>query len=170
MIFEQGDPAFGLYCLCLGRVKLWRWTRNGRCQLLTVLESPGVLLGTEALIEHHRDYAACALEDSQLYFVAREEFALLPGLELLKAQAQLLVQLERRLAETLGRGAQERLARLLLNNSGNSLLKLGELAALAGLSVEHTCRLLKQLERRGWIRHSGRAIEILNPKALEGLL
>jgi DNA-binding IclR family transcriptional regulator len=50
------------------------------------------------------------------------------------------------------------------------LLKLGELAALAGLSVEHTCRLLKQLERRGWIRHSGRAIEILNPKALEGLL
>jgi len=88
----------------------------------------------------------------------------------LKAQAQLLVQLERRLAETLGRGAQERLARLLLNNSGNSLLKLGELAALAGLSVEHTCRLLKQLERRGWIRHSGRAIEILNPKALEGLL
>jgi hypothetical protein len=38
------------------------------------------------------------------------------------------------------------LERLLLDNSGNSLLKLGELAALAGLSVEHTCLLLKQLD------------------------
>ncbi len=168
-LFEQGDPAFGFYCLCQGTVKLWRRTRNGRCQVLAVLEGPGALLGTEALIEHQRGWAACALEDSQVYFIAREDFGRLPGLELLKAQAQQLVLLEKRLADTLGLGAQERLVRFLLHQPSRTL-SLKELAALSGLSLEHACRVLKRLECRGWVRRNGHLIEILNPKALEGLL
>jgi len=77
--------------------------------------------------------------------------------------------LERRLADTLGLGAEERLARLLLQRP-NLPLQRQELAALAGLSLEHTCRLLRELERRGLIRRNGHTIEILDARRLERLL
>ncbi len=167
-IFEQGDPAFGFYCLCTGVVKLWRRMRNGRCQILALLREPGFLVGIEALGAERRDYTATALAESRLFFIAREDFGRLPGLELLNALVQLLRVMEQRLIDTLGRGARERLARLLLAQP--CALTLQELAGLSGLSVKHTCRVLKRFEQREWICHDGRIVEIREPQALESSL
>lgn len=142
--------------------------RNGHCQILALLREPGSLVGIEAFIAEKRDYTATALEESRLFFIARDDFGRLPGLELLKAHVRLLRLLERRLIDTLGRGARERLVRLLLSQPCSMTLQ--ELAGLSGLSVEHTCRLLKRLEQRGGICHNGRAVEIREPQALESLL
>ncbi len=154
--------------MCAGAVKLWRRTRSGRCQLLTLVREPGSVVGIEALIADKRNYTAVALEESWTFFIAREDFGRLPGLELLKAQTRFLFTIEQRLIDLLGRGARERLARLLLARPPSLTLK--DLAELAGLSVEHTCRLLKRWEQRGWLNHNGRTLELLEPQALESLL
>ncbi len=149
-------------------MKLWRRMRNGHCQILALLREPGSLVGIEAFIAEKRDYTATALEESQLFFIAREDFGRLPGLELLKAHVRLLRLLERRLIDTLGRGARERLVRLLLSQPCS--LTLQELAGLSGLSMEHTCRLLKRLEQHGYIERDGHAIKIAEEKALQEVI
>jgi CRP-like cAMP-binding protein len=169
IIFEQGDPAFGLYYTCSGSVKLWRRTRSGYRQLLALLQGQGYLLGIEALLGDRYDYTAQVVKESQLLFIAREEFPRLPGIELLISAARLVALLERRLADTLGLRAQERLARFLLQQQ-NSALQRQELASLTGLSFEHTCRLLSKLERRGLIQRNGHTIEVLDAQGLKSLL
>lgn len=146
-------------------MKLWRRMRNGHCQILTILREPGSLVGIEALIAEKRDYTATALQESRVFFIAREDFGQLPDLELLKAHVRLLCILERRLIDTLGRGARERIARLLLAQP--CALTLQEIAGLSGLSVEHTSRVLKRFKQRGWLqRKQSRTIEVVDAKLL----
>jgi len=160
VLFEQGEPAFGLYLLCAGRIKLWRRTREGQRQLLAILEGedPPPLLGLEALIAPAYETTASALRSGQALFLAREEFPRLPGRDLLAGAAQAYVALLRGLAQTLGLPAEARLARFLLRNDGPELLNVlrrEELAEHLGLSLEHTCRLLRRWEERGWLRREG---------------
>lgn len=169
IIFEQGEPAFGLYYLYSGVVKLQRRTQHGYRQLLSVLQDQGYLLGIEALLGDCYDCTAQAMKDSQLLFIARDEFSRFPEREFLLAIARLAVSLQRRLASTLGLGAQTRIAYLLLEQR-NLTLKRQELAALAGLTLEHTCRILGKFERRGLIQRDDYTIKVLNPQALESLL
>lgn len=155
VLFEQGEPAFGLYLLCAGRVKLWRRTREGQRQLLAILEGEGPLLGLEALVSPAYETTASALQSGQALFLAREEFPRLPGRDLLEGAARAYVALLRELAQTLRLPSEARLARFLLQPEGPDLLnalRREELAEHLGLSLEHTCRLLKQWEERGWLR------------------
>jgi CRP/FNR family transcriptional regulator len=159
-LIQQGDPAFGLYYLHRGKVRLCRRTHQGRQQIFAFLKE-GSLIGWEAFVRERYDYNALAITRGQALFIAREEFAHLTEKGLLQAMAQTLMALEKELSCTLRLPALQRLAKL-LSIPENRELQRQELAALAGLSLEHTCRLLKAMEREGLLRLFTHRIEVLN--------
>ncbi len=88
VIFEEGDPAFGLYIICQGKVKLAKHSLRGKKQILKLL-GPGEILGEKTLFDRevYTAYAE-ALEETTLSFVEREPF-----IEFLKGCPQVALRL-----------------------------------------------------------------------------
>jgi len=123
-IFAQGSPVSGCYLLCRGRAKLFRYTIEGKKQLLKLL-GPGDILAAELLAgKDWYETSAVALEEAQARFIWREEF-----FALLEKHPAMAKQVSRRLADDLlglynhltQRAYESAQARLV-----NLLLELGE--------------------------------------------
>ena len=169
VIFEQGSPAFGIYYLCSGQVKLTSWTCNGDPQSLVWLSS-GALLGAEILVRELRhNYCAQAVEDSRLLFIAREELPNLQGAaatELLKMLAKQMLQWQQRLKDSLGLKVTERIMRVLwqLHQQNHCRITNAELAALVGSNSGTVCQILHRLKEEGLIQHSRSELQIISPQ------
>ena len=50
VVFQEGEPAFGLYIICKGKVKLAKHSLRGKKQILKLL-GPGELLGEKTLFD-----------------------------------------------------------------------------------------------------------------------
>lgn len=187
IIFEEGEPVFGVYLISQGKVKLVKRSAGGRKQILKLV-GPGEILGQEVLF-HDQTYSAYAraLEWTRAYFVTVEEFQ-----DFLQARPQIAIKLLQRLSQEV-KGFQdkmleasygsslERIARLLLaiadrwGEDGDEGIYIGlelsrmELAELAGIANETASRMLARLRRRGILTLSGSKIVILDRARLEGL-
>lgn len=187
IIFEEGEPVFGVYLISEGKAKLVKRTAGGRKQILKVV-GPGEILGEEVLF-HDQTYSAYArvLEQTGAYFVTVEEFQ-----DFLQAHPQIAFKLLQRLSQEV-KGFQdkvleasygsslERIARLLVaiadrwgedEDEGIYIglqLSRTELAELAGIANETASRMLARLRRRGILSLSGSKIVILDQARLEGL-
>lgn len=186
-IFREGMPAFGLYILCHGKVKIAKRTRAGHSQILKLL-GPGEILGEKTMFdqETYTCYAK-TLEPSLLVFIPREGFLLFlrrhpdVALRLIEKLAHESKVFGDRLVEITSRSARERVARALLElaqafgeitSSGWDLgveLPRGELAEMAGVSTETAIRILSEFKDRGLIALPGRQIVILNPDEIRSL-
>jgi len=185
IIFEEGEPVFGIYLLSQGKVKLAKRSADGRKQILKLI-GPGEILGEEALF-HDRIYSAYAraLEWTRAYFVTLEEFY-----QFLKAHPKVAIRLlehlsqevkgfQNKVLETSYGSSLERIARLLLaiadrwGEEADSGLYIGleraELAELVGIASETASRLLARLKERGILALSGSRIVILDRPRLEAL-
>jgi CRP/FNR family transcriptional regulator len=187
IIFEEGEPVFGIYLLSQGKVKLAKRSAGGRKQILKLL-GPGEILGEEVLF-HEQTYSAYAraLEWTRAYFVTMEEFR-----DFLKDHPQVAVRMIEHLSQEI-KGFQnkileasygsslERVARLLLaiadkwgeEEDGGFYIGIDlsrtELAELAGIAGETASRLLARLRERGILALSGSKIIILDRARLESL-
>jgi CRP/FNR family transcriptional regulator len=179
VIFHEGAPATGLYILCQGAVKLYQSDRFGHEHILTIAGT-GDVLG-ELPIDPLAPYSASAeaVTDSQLCFLPRErlvpfiETHPMTGVRLIAALSQALA-LARKKARTLAlKGAESRLAELLLHLAGVNeeephgaapRLTLGysrrELAEMIGVSTETAIRLLGRLKQKQAIETSHRDLLI----------
>ena len=74
VIFLKGDPAFGLYLICGGRVKICVIDRNGSELVFTFL-ARGDILGELAIFDGKpRSAGAIAVEDTDTLYLDRQDF------------------------------------------------------------------------------------------------
>ena len=187
-VFHEGMPAFGLYILCQGKVKLAKHTRGGRSQILKLL-GPGEILGEKTLFdqETYTCYAK-TLEPSRLMFIPREDFLAFVkrhpevAIRLIEKLSRELKVFGDRLVEITSRSAKERVARVLLElarafgeerEEGLDIgveLPRAELAEMASVSTETAIRILSELKERDILALPGHRIVIKRLDALQGLV
>jgi CRP-like cAMP-binding protein len=184
LIFQEGEPAFGLYVICEGKVKLAKHSPHGKKQILKLL-GPRELLGEKTMFDREV-YTAYAqtLERTRVHFFQREGFLEFlqkyPGvaLKIIEKLSREIKGFQDKLMETSYEGSQERLARLLLlmakeyGTQDEKGLDIGielsrqELAELAGISTETAIRTLSRFKERGFVELGGHKIYIVNREEL----
>lgn len=184
LIFQEGEPAFGLYIMDQGLVKLAKRSWEGKNRILKLL-GPRDILGEEILSDQ-KTYTAYAetMERTRTVFLPKEIFLpflqkhLQVALNILEKLSWEIKAFQSKLVETSYGGAEERLARILCTiadkcgkeEDGLHIgveLKRKELAEMAGISKETAIRALSQFQKRGWIKTSGRKIYIRDKEALK---
>jgi len=187
VVFREGIPAFGMYIVCRGKVKLAKRTRAGHSQILKLL-GPGEILGEKTMFDQET-YSCYAktLEPSLLVFIPREGFlhflrrhpaVALRLIEKLSHESKVFGD---RLVEITSRSARERVARSLVElaqafgeETGEEWdigveLPRAELAEMAGVSTETAIRALSEFKDRGLISLPGRRIVILKRDEVRAL-
>lgn len=183
-IFFQGDPGAYVYCLRSGRVKLSRFSQEGRELILDIMmpgEIFGEILGGEEIVQ---DTIAEAIEDALLCRIPRANFE-----QLLRAHPELsfrltkliglrLKRIESRIEDLVFKDVQGRVATVLLQLARDHGTKESrgcwlvprltqqQLAGLIGSSREAVNQTLGEFRRRGLIACEGRQILIPDPDAL----
>jgi len=175
LIFHEGDRAFGVYVIYRGKVKLFKRTPGGRCQILQIL-GRAEPLGEEGLLGGATYQASAqALTEVELLFLPSEALrVLLRDASVEERLIARLIDRQRRLGELLiqvhYRRAEERLEGLLRQlarehgrpSGGGVLIDLeltqAELGELCGLTREAVNKHLKALQARGRVRLLGHRI------------
>lgn len=187
LIFEEGEPAFGVYLIDSGKVKLTKRTPEGRRQILKLI-GPGEILGEEVLFrEPVYSAQARALERTATGFVTLEDLRRFlehhpqVALKLLRALSHEIREFHDRLLELSYESSLERLAKLLLaladrwGEQADGGLYIGvklsrsELAELAGVASETASRLLARLRARRILEFAGQRIIVLDRARLAAL-
>jgi CRP/FNR family transcriptional regulator len=169
-VFQQGSPAEYVYFIERGMVKLNLIEQDGQ-QAIVGLRSSGWILGTSSVIlQKANPVTATTLTHCHIRFISADAFR-----HLLKTDVQfswhIQQSLSREMHEQITRigqlnclPARQRLEQLLwdfasaltLDNRKKEVkmeipLKQLEMAQLIGISPEHLCRMLKQLDEEGII-------------------
>lgn len=183
VIFGEGTSASALYLLCHGAVKLYHSDRFGRDHILEVA-GPGALLGELSLDDGDvMSVSAEALTESQVSWLPRERIAAFvqrhptTGVRFLAALSRELAVARRKVGELALKGAESRLASLLLQLAraegdvvrGRRLhlrYTRRELAEMIGVSNETAIRLLAALKRKGVIAADKRDVVIADAERL----
>jgi len=182
VIFSEGEDAAGLYAVSIGRVKIYKLSREGKEQILHLF-GPGESFGEVPVFAGGRFPAyAEALEPTRVLFFPRQAFV-----DLVKRDSSLalnmLADLSRRLRrftsliEDLSlKEVPGRLAAHLLylssrqGESDDLVLDLSktQLASLLGTIPETLSRILARMAREGYIElRNNRQIRILDRESLE---
>ncbi len=174
-IFLEGDPCRGLFVVKRGRVKLLRIARDGKEQIINIVDTGGIL-GME-IFYNSQNYSstAIAMEDTDLCFVSKESFEDILkrypaiGRKMITALSKELEDAYERIG-TLGlMSAKQRLASLIYalarendckDDEEEVRLKLPfsrlEIAEILGITQETSIRLLKALKDEGFIEIKGK--------------
>lgn len=187
IIFQEGEPAFGVYIICKGKVKLAKHSLKGKVQILKLL-GPGEILGEKTLFDREV-YTAYAetLEETRVHFIERGPFLAFlrdhpdVALRFIEKLARELKGFQDKLMEASYEGSLERLSRLLLmmakqygihTDRGIDIgveLSRQELAELAGISTETAIRMLSRMKQRGLIALEGSKIYLTDRDGLTEL-
>ena len=172
VIFAEGHPAPGLYVVCSGTVKLYHADRFGREHVVDMV-SPGAVVGEVALDAAQRvSVSAEAVTESQLSFIPSHGLPTFlqkhpeVGMRMVVALSQALARSQRKIRELALKGAESRLATLLLDLAGAEAdraqlrYKRRDLADMIGVSTETAIRLLTKLKNKGALETEGRTISI----------
>ncbi len=183
VIFGEGTPSAALYLVCHGAVKLYHSDRFGRDHILEVA-GPGALLGELSLDDDDAmSVSAEAVTEAQVSCLRRERIAAFvqrhpeTGVRFLAALSRELAVARRKVRELALKGAESRLAGLLLQLAGaegdvvaGRRLHLRytrrELAEMIGVSTETAIRLLAALKRKGAIAADKRDVVIADADRL----
>lgn len=182
-IFAAGDPGSGFYLVKEGRVKIYMISPDGKEQILHIL-GPGEPFG-EAPVFAGQSFPAhaVALEDCRLVFLPRDDFVDLVtrnpslALNLLAVLSKRLREFTRMvdslsLKEVPGRLAGHLLLLSRKQANGDELeleLSKTQLASLLGTIPETLSRILKKLQKAGYIRIEGARITIIDRERLAEL-
>ena len=183
VIFGEGTPSAALYLLCHGAVKLYQSDRFGRDHILEIA-GPGALLGELSLDDGDTmSVSAEAVTQAQVSCLSRERIGTFvqrhpqTGVRFLAALSRELAVARRKVRELALKGAESRLAGLLLQlaraegeiAAGRHLhlrYTRRELAEMIGVSTETAIRLLAALKRKGAIAADKRDVVIADADRL----
>ncbi|MBT3590040.1 MAG: Crp/Fnr family transcriptional regulator [Candidatus Marinimicrobia bacterium] len=184
IIFLEGHPAYGLYCISQGKVKIYCTTPDGKRHILRIADK-GDPVGHLAVFSD-QSYAATAeaLEDTTICFIDRN--LIFPALsnerdiswEIVRKLSRDLIFAHQETTRMAHHSVTERVAGLLLllkEKYGKSLaneiwidiqLSRDDLADLAGTSVETLVRTLTSFRDDGLIKTQKRQTIILDAARL----
>jgi CRP/FNR family cyclic AMP-dependent transcriptional regulator len=179
VVLDQSSDGSGLYIIANGKVKVTENDSEGNEIILQLLEQHDYF-GEMSIIDGKRPSAnVVAMEDSELFFISREEF-----MRLMKSNPEITVALLEELARRL-RFAGIRIKSLsILDSEGkiaSAILQIAEntgkikhgsvevslpyqhdVASIAGTSRETVSRALHSLQRKGLIQFDGSKVRIPN--------
>jgi CRP-like cAMP-binding protein len=176
IIFE-GMPAYGIYFLMEGKVKIFKSGFNDRQQIVRLVR-PGDMFGHRGFGGKSVYYiGATTLEDSKVCFIDADVF-----FKVLKQEPELAIQIihfyaeelkitERRLVNLTQMSAKEKIANAITIIydtyhfiEGKTIYPLSrqDIADMSGTNIVQVSRAIKELEDEGYIKVSGKNIEIIN--------
>ena len=182
ILFHQGSPSFGLYCIESGSVKLFIQGDDGR-EIISQIASAGDLIDVSSLF-HAKDYQVsakalgqvkcCFIEKTQIKeFTKKSEHI---NLNLFKLLEHNLIAANLRGNELILKNLKNRLASYLVRMAPTSSphheikfapqLSREELAGYLGSAHETVIRCLTEFKDLGYIREENRTFYILNPDKL----
>jgi CRP/FNR family transcriptional regulator, cyclic AMP receptor protein len=185
IIFQKGDPGFGLYLIRGGRVKIYVLDRRG-VELVFTFLSRGDLLGELSILDGKpRSTAAVAVKNTDTLYLDRRDFIeLLKGspqacLDIINLLCQRLRRVSTQLEELSFLGVAGRIAGLLLKMTvegsregefpGTALtcsISQEELAKVIGASREMVNKVLNSFLDLGLISISRKKLTLLNTTEL----
>lgn len=185
ILFTKGDPVNHLYIIRFGRVKIYEVAKDGRQQIIRILEH-GDFFGELALFKASCHlHSAEALENTGLCLLHREDFKKLIrqnpeiALNIMQALTERLAYTEKLIGDLTLKSIEERIAAWLLaiaekegvrNLQGIRItvgLSRQELANLLGTTQETVSRKLTKLQAEGIIAIKGqKSIIILDKEKL----
>ena len=183
VLFQEGGHPNGIWIICSGRVKIFKQSPDGK-SLITRTAQPGEMVGYRAFFNQEPFQATCeAMEKTQVSFfegsfitsliVTCGDFAL----KMLTRLARDLAAAESMATNMAYRSAHDRVLDVLyefhrremedgLTDGLQFAIPRRELAELAGLTVETTVRVLRSLEKEGYLTTDGRRINFVDTKKL----
>ena len=189
LLFMQGDPVSHLYIVRYGRVKLYEASKDGRQQIVRILEH-GDFFGELSLFKDERhSLNAEALEDTGLCLLPRGDFKNLieqnpeMSLSIMQALSERLAYTEKFIGDLTLKSIEERLASWLMvmaekegvrTPQGIRIsinLSRQEVANLLGTTQETVSRKLTRLQSEGIIATKGQKnIIVLDKERLAALV
>jgi CRP-like cAMP-binding protein len=184
-LFVEGNPAFGLFCIHSGKVKITKSNSEGSETIVRIVTS-GDLVGHRSLFSDS-PYAASAtvIEEGTVCFVSKETIKSLiekePPLafEIINRLSKEMGIAEEKLASMARKSVRERFAEMLLllkenfgvkNETGILLdikLTREEMSQMVGAASENIIRLITDFKELGYIAQNKKQIILLNIKAIE---
>ena len=169
-VLKQGERSDNIYTLLSGIVIRYRRMDDGRRQIVNVL-FPGDLIGLQSAFDGELTHGVEALVDARLCVFSRDRFIDLIGakprlgFDIIYLAARQETELEEHLVSLGQRNARERLASLSVwliergratgltdrDDGMNIPLRQSQIADMLGLSLVHTNRTIKSLERDGLV-------------------
>ncbi len=163
VLFSEGDPSDSFYAICNGKVSVGIYDEDGREVILSFL-GPGDYFGEMALVDDEpRSALVMTRENSELLVISKKDFKNIletsPGitLNLLKGILKRLREANKKIESLALMNVYGRVARLLTQMAGedNSVIEdrltHQDIASMIGASREMVSRVLKDLDRNGYI-------------------
>ncbi|MBI2257301.1 MAG: Crp/Fnr family transcriptional regulator [Flavobacteriia bacterium] len=179
-IFAQGNYPRGVFCLNEGKVKIFSIGEEGKEQIIQIASS-GDLIGFRTMFSGEPyKVSAVTLEDSNICFIAKEDFLNLMDVNqnlrnnILKELSLELGERAKMITNMAQKSVKDRLAFTLLildkvYKQEQINLSREDLANFVGTATETLIRLLKEFKDKQVIKIHTRKIEILDKKKLLAL-
>lgn len=186
IIFFEGDPGEAIHFVKSGKVKIFKTSEGGKEIIINIL-SPGDIFAEVTLFQRNIPYPASVevIEEGEIGSIRNRDLERLisenPQLavELLRAMAKKLKEVQQRVRELGSNDAIERTIRVLsaLAKNHGSKTKDGivlcknitrqDMANLVGTTRETMSRILSKFSKEGLVEIKGRTIVIKDADALE---
>ncbi|MCB0695288.1 MAG: response regulator [Saprospiraceae bacterium] len=184
-LFHEGSYPRQVYLVEKGRIKVFKSSDDGR-ELIVEVAGPGDFIGyLELLNDTPYTTSASALEDSEVYYIPREDFTNLlhqnrdVSARLIKMLAKNLAEQEENLVRIAYHSVRKRVAEALLHldakyqeEDGQSVaisMMRQDLAQIIGTAKETLIRTLSDFRDEGLIKIEESSIYLLNREKLENL-
>jgi CRP-like cAMP-binding protein len=184
VLFHEGNPAFGVYCISQGKVKLTKTSENGKETMLRIA-GPVDLIGFQHIVQNGiNDVTATALEETKICFLDRVFLQKLVkeenscAMELLTHVARDMTTLQDRVNGFQSKNVRERVAYMLLDlaerygsdsKEGRRLgiqLSREDMASMLGVATETLIREISQLRDEGVIDQDGKTLILVDKASL----
>jgi CRP/FNR family cyclic AMP-dependent transcriptional regulator len=184
VLFRKGDAGTNLWAVCSGSVQISVPSEQGHDAIFDVIP-PGEIFGEIALLDGGvRTADAVAVQDTELLVIERRDF-----IPLLREYPEVAMKLVEMVCARLRRTSEQvedimflslpgRLAKALLQLqdrvgiSGKNAIRITQrdLSQMIGVSRESVNKLLRDWQRRHWLKLQRGGLTILTPKALANLI
>jgi CRP-like cAMP-binding protein len=174
LLFHEGHPAEDVAIVRVGRVRLCKFSPDGRVTTLDTLEAGEVFGALSAATDERQPATAEALSEGSAWSLPRRTYLALlaespaAGIEIVQIMHRRLRDAHERLRAFAHDPAPARLARELLRVAGAGRVQITRrtLAEAAGTTVETAIRVLRRFEADGWIRGGVGSVAVLDAVAL----
>lgn len=188
VLFHEGNPAFGVYCISSGKIKLTKLSESGK-EIIISISGPGDIVGSQHIVKAGlNDVTATALEETKICFIDREFMNKTVkaepscAMELVSHLTSDALKMHDRMAHFSHKNVRERVAYLLIDLArsygsetpqGTRLgiqLSREDMAGMLGIASETLIRELSILKEEGVIEQDGKTIILLKKNELESLI
>lgn len=184
IIFYQGNPPFGLYCISSGKIKISKIGNDGKESIIRIADG-GDVLGHRSLFSNENYTAtATAMEDTRICFMDKK--FIFKKIQEQPSMALNIIQklsLEMGAAETKNasmsqKNVRERLAELFITLSNTygvvekNRIKLDikltreEIGSMIGTASETVIRFITEFKDEGLIEQEGKVIYVIDKERL----